>query len=568
MPRRCPHSPGSSSEGACWHAAGDAAIAARVQYGQGTVAVVGLDPATPWLLETAGGGANPFWAGVFTSTAAPLEPLRSTDEGFISDALANIPAVQLPPFDLLVLLLVGYVVAVGPLNYLVLRRRDRREWAWLTMPATILVFAIGAYGIGVFMKGGDAVVNQLAVVHGATGTDRGLAQVYVGVYSPSRAEFDVRVGGDALLSVPTATSQFGGFQPSDVPDRPVDALLGDPATLRRYGIGFGSLRAFRAQASMATPLIAADLRLNADALQGTVTNSSDVTLSDVSLVYGNSIQVLGEMGPGASVPVDLTTRSNVGFDLIWERLYPQTSADDPATLRRLAARRALLQHLSGGWEADFRGSSTNSLFATGPVVLAWQSGATLDVDLGSPAEQVGERVYVLRTRAEVSGPVVFSGGLLQHAGVDFDGLDAGESGGLFVLTRGTIAADYWPLGFDGSFAVSRLSLRMSSGPAGEPSVTADDLAPLPAEEQPDSDDPLASNPEPGSANGLPRLQLFDRGSGTWVEFEPLTSSRSYDIPDPVRYVDGTGAIHVRFVVRDLDDYVEFALGVRLEGTVE
>ena len=41
----------------------------------------------------------------------------------------------------LLLLLFGYIALIGPINYLVLRRLDRREWAWITMPILIVGFA-------------------------------------------------------------------------------------------------------------------------------------------------------------------------------------------------------------------------------------------------------------------------------------------------------------------------------------------------------------------------------------------------------------------------------------------
>ena len=47
------------------------------------------------------------------------------------------------------MLLGAYILLIGPINYLVLRRLDRREWAWVTMPVLIVVFAVGAYGFGI-----------------------------------------------------------------------------------------------------------------------------------------------------------------------------------------------------------------------------------------------------------------------------------------------------------------------------------------------------------------------------------------------------------------------------------
>ena len=57
------------------------------------------------------------------------------------------------------------------------------------MPALIVVFAVGAYGIGSFLRGSDVIVNEVAIVRGAPGATEGTAQAYIGVFSPSRGTY-------------------------------------------------------------------------------------------------------------------------------------------------------------------------------------------------------------------------------------------------------------------------------------------------------------------------------------------------------------------------------------------
>ena len=69
------------------------------------------------------------------------------------------------------------------------------------MPALIGVFAVGAYGYGAVLRGSDVLVNEVALVRGSPGATDGTAQVYIGVFSPSRGTYQVHVPGGALLSV-------------------------------------------------------------------------------------------------------------------------------------------------------------------------------------------------------------------------------------------------------------------------------------------------------------------------------------------------------------------------------
>lgn len=547
---------GTLEQGVAIATSADDAYAAQVPVGRGSVALVGLNPATAWLAGSAAEAA--LWSRILP-TENPAPRTTSVSDSYIVDALGTLPAVQLPPFEQLFAIIAAYVVTIGPLNYLVLRRRDRREWGWLTMPAIIGLFAIGAYAFGVVLRGSSVVVNELAIVNGSVGADRGSATVYVGVYSPTRSSFDVRVGGNVLLSAPTQQAEFDG------PRRDagaVEVLLGDPAVLRGYDVGFGVQRAFRSESAASVPRVDADLELSGDAVQGTLTNSSAESLSDVSIVWGNGIQRLGDIAPGASVAVSVAPLSAFNESIGW-RMYPFNDRADTAQERSIAARRAIVTHLDGGWNAGFDMSA--SAFSSGPVVLAWASGPTLDIDVGTSADRVGERLYLLPARVRITGPVVFSGGLLQRSAADIDAIEGFEEGGSYILTRGTIATELRPAGLDGVFEPTDLLVRVGSSSTRAASE-GDTLAPLPAAEQPDSESPLTSDPRPDAMATMPHLQLYDRVAETWLEFEPVTSSRTYRIAFPERFVDESGAVRVRFVVRN-SQYAQFTFDARLEGNV-
>lgn len=542
---------------------GGSVIAARTPLGRGTVVLVGVDLGLSWLAGTP--TASAFWGRLLPSSSH-TDPFANADESYLVNALGNLPAVQLPRFNDLLLLIVGYLVVIGPLNYLLLKRRDRREWAWITMPLTMVAFAVAIFGLGALLRGADVIVNELAVVHGAAGSDRGLARVQVGVFSPTRQSFDIKVGGGVLLSAPAAPNRFPGDRQQE---QPVDIVMGDTATLRSYGVGYGSLRAFRAEVLTWSPKVDTALSVVDGGLSGTVTNSSGVPLEDVSVVYGDGVEILGDMAAGESKPVNLSSR--IGDDLV-QTLLPYQSETDPDRVRALAARRAIVQHLVGGfmWE-DFGGPApfqTANVFQGGPVVLAWLSGSTLDIDVGTEAERVGERLYLLPASAGIRGPVVFNGALIRHSTVSIDAIEGFEIGdGTFSLNRGTLTVEYRPVGFDGAFEPSLLLLRVGRTNVAQLSG-GEPLVPLPDEDQPDQDQPLASDPRPGIGITVPRLQLFERALGAWVEFEPVTSSRTYRVDGPERYLDGAGVFLVRFVSRDSAEYVEFALSAELEGTVE
>ena len=122
------------------------------------------------------------------------------DDSQLLNAVNTLPSLALPPIGGLLILLAGYILLVGPINYFVLRRIDRREWAWVTMPLLVVGFAAAAYLYGNTLRGGQVIINSVAIVRGAPDTTEASARAYVGVFSPTRATYQLEIPGGALLS--------------------------------------------------------------------------------------------------------------------------------------------------------------------------------------------------------------------------------------------------------------------------------------------------------------------------------------------------------------------------------
>lgn len=592
---------GTLDQGTVLARSGDDVIAAETGYGRGSVTLVGFDPAEQWIAE--GSASDVLWHRLLPQTSGPaLNPLAVTDDSQIVYALQNLPSIDLPPIEQLFVLLGAYIALIGPINYLILRRLDKREWAWVTIPALVVVFAVGSYGLGATLKGSDVIVNQITVVRAAQGTGRGIGQAYIGIYSPSRRSFDVRIPGGALLSNPASQAQFGQAE------TPLDVLFGESTSrLRNFEVGFGVLRGFRAEAPADAPQVDADLRLSSGKLTGTVTNRSDMALENVAVLFSGGAAVLPTLEAGQSREIDLDVSSSnpfMGFGLS-EMIFGSTFPRDQAQARTVTTRRAVLDQL-------FPWGSAGT--ADSPLLLAWHKGAVLDVDLvGDVPNRVGEGLYMIPLGLTLDPQQVFSDQMIRRTIVETDTDEGWNDGGGFYLSRGTMTVEARPARFDGSFEVGSLEIALTQGDVRPLRGTGEVLQPLPADQQPAQGDPLAGpaqgptgSPQPGASRApdcfqppcddvvivgpggkppigedpavgrpfdtLPDFQLFDRTIQKWVEFPHPDASKSYVIADPQRYVDEGGAVLFRFINRSEpaefgEDQSYFQLLIRLEGVI-
>jgi hypothetical protein len=589
---------GALDHGTALARVGNDVIAADASYGRGTVTLLGFNPAEQWIADS--DGSEGLWHRLLPqSSTQALNPLAITDDSQIVYALQNLPSVDLPPIEQLFVLLVAYIALIGPVNYLVLRRLDKREWAWVTIPALVVVFAVGSYGLGATLKGSDVIVNQITVVRAAQGTGRGIGQAYIGIYSPSRRTFDVRIPGGALLSNPSSQAQSGQAE------TPLDVVFGQSSSrLRNFEVGFGVLRGFRAEAPADSPRVDADLVLKNGRLQGTVTNRSDTTLENVAVLFSGGAAVLPTLDAGQSKEIDLDVTSNAFMNFgLSDMIFGSTFPRDSAQARTVTTRRAVIDQLFP-WGSL---GSTDS-----PLLLAWRKGPVLDVDLaGDTPNRVGEGLFMIPLGVTLDAQQVFGDQMMRRTIVGTTATNGwGDVSGMY-LSRGTMTVETRPSRFDGAFHVASLEIAITQGDTRVLGGNGTELQPLPADQQPDQDDPVdgvqpqpspapgaTATPEPsvdpnGSGNGdpqppcckpgapppidgqfdnLPDFQLFDRTSQKWVEFPHPNMALSYLIPDPERYVDEGGAVLFRFINRSDagqfgEDQFYFQLLMRLDGTI-
>ena len=517
---------------------GDRVVAGERAYGSGSVTLLGFDPTVGWLGESDAGEA--LWRRVLPArgTGGPVVG----DDSQIVSAVSQLPSLALPPIGGLVALLGAYILLIGPINYIVLRRLDRREWAWLTMPVLIAAFAAGSYGFGSLLRGSELIVNEVAIVRGAPGATDGTAQVYLGVFSPSRGTYQLRVPGGALLSAPVSGDFFGGQTNA----AQLDILQGDPARIRDLGVGFGSLRTVRAETPVQVPLVEADLRLEAGRLTGTVTNRSQQALLKPAVVLGGTVATLDDLAPGATAEVNVALAPfQFGVQLSDKIVGPVFFGDGRELgedAARLYARHTIVDQLT--YDPNF--GFTGQLPAEGPVVLAWADGSLLDVEIeGQQPRRTGNVLYFLPTDLAVSGEVTFRTDLLRSTVVDTDAAFFSKDPYSINMGQGTADIAYRPVAFDGELRPTELVLGLNFGDPGF-AVEPKPIEPLP--EVPPPCDPEVDPQSCMDMDGLPEVELFDLTTSAWVRLPSLDGGSRYSVAQPERYIDAaTGTVLVRFV---------------------
>jgi hypothetical protein len=255
--------------------------------------------------------------------------------GQLRSALDQFTGVRVVPFALVALLVIGYILLIGPGDYFFLRKVLRRmELTWVTFPLIVLGVSAGAWWLATWLKGDQLRLNQvdLVDVDVASGGVRGTS--WMNIFSPRMETYDLSLHGrlpdgqaadDAHSTVAWlgvtgeglggmrrgrggsgAGMSLGGGQYAFSPA--LDKMLGVP-------IQVWSTKSFTSRWWAASPQapLKSDLGDADRQLVGTITNTLGVPLSFCRVVYGSRsndywVYSLGEMAPGQTVEIGTTTR--------------------------------------------------------------------------------------------------------------------------------------------------------------------------------------------------------------------------------------------------------------------
>jgi hypothetical protein len=269
-------------------------ILVRRQHGLGRIDFLALDPALEPLRS---------WDGILDLYRAifyPLAALPTWSSGVINwdaarGAASTLPNLTLPSTLSITCFLGAYVLILGPLNYLILRRVKKREWGWLTIPAIVLLFSFAAILFGSLSRGNRPVLNRMAIIQAWPDTGQAAMSGVVGIYSPRPASVDVLVGEGSLVHTLPSTS---GVDSLDTTIQ-IDSAGQSIPDLR---LSAGETIPLVFAGSLPSPAISSDLVLEIGSsgvvLRGSVINDSPLTFTDAALLYPGGSLAIGVFTPG------------------------------------------------------------------------------------------------------------------------------------------------------------------------------------------------------------------------------------------------------------------------------
>jgi uncharacterized membrane protein YhaH (DUF805 family) len=393
--------------------------------GQGTICYLAFDPTLEPVVSWPGTGA--LWKGLLLRALGDQLVVPGSSPGFggamrfnsyrgsIYSLLQAFLPNTFPSIMFILILLLSYILVLGPIRFLIVRQLKRRDWSWRITLITVLVFSLLSYGLALQQKGTAVLSDTASIMQlGRPGTAGGAnssvhTTTYLGLFVPSQGNFQVHMDGNNLVQPSNNQFQYYPGQTSQL-----TTITASPhgTDVNLQGVNIWTFHTVVSeQDSSVHGGIISQLTLKDGTLTGTVTNTLPYALSDVYVLINNSYTSVGPLLAEQTKQVNLAFDSSTNGSSIplGEQIASRNGQDtgpyiNASQLHNEQQRHlAMLVALSGEYLGYYCGPS-GPCFQYGPAVPIYK-GATLGraVPIVSGAGAGNSVVYS-------SGGVFLSGG--------------------------------------------------------------------------------------------------------------------------------------------------------------
>jgi hypothetical protein len=269
---------------------------------------------------------NPNWGG--------------TSVDSIFGALIDSRQIKKLPVTWLLLLLVVYLVVIGPFDQWWLKKINKQMLTWITFPSYVVLFSLLIYFIGYKLRAGETEWNELNIVDVLPRGDKVdlRGETYVSIYSSGNATYPISgQQGHAALRPEAADMHNGGGRN----DRLKIVQHGNTYKAEVFvPVWTSLLYTSEWYKTNDTPFLASVTR-SGNGFQLEIENYLNRPLSELRVVAGQSIFEVGDIAANAKkvIPLEPTKGANVRQFVRENGTYYQ---------RAVETRRQVLGDTSGG----------------------------------------------------------------------------------------------------------------------------------------------------------------------------------------------------------------------------
>lgn len=285
-------------------------LAGRMPIGSGTLTQtsfsLGDDPvaaqeAYPAVLQT-------FFKAPMANQATmnhgqPVKEIISYEIGSVNELFESFQVSKI----LIISIILIYILLIVPVLYMVLKKKDKREYAWFIIPLAAVLVSIGLFAVGAKDRIANPQIQQTGFF--IADTSGGLNGYYMNTLLSNR-------GGDYQFTAPTSTTMTYSRNEEFMQQSPQKAAIVEPLAkgnsltvrdMRYWSVGSVIGESYIEDTGNFDIQLAVENRN----VTGSVQNNFPFALEEVSIWTGTRLIALGDLAPGEQLAVNAKIQSDL-----------------------------------------------------------------------------------------------------------------------------------------------------------------------------------------------------------------------------------------------------------------
>lgn len=375
-------------------------------YGQGSVQYAAYDlamePVSSWA------GHPDAWASILRNNLPMMGAQNGMYYNSLMDSLNYVleyfPSLKMPSFTLLLWMLIIYAIVVAPLLYYILKKADKREWAWFLIPIIAVIASGSVYVVGSSDKTRElAHTINLIELNGQGDAVKSTASAF---FTPRSGNYALEFPENTYLRTGQSQNRFGGMGEN----KNFVRVEQESTTLELRDMSQWSLAKVWVdnQGTEEMGRLGMDLKLDPKGeLNGKVTNDTINDLAEVVLVVGGKAYKLGDIkkGEAAAVPQDPKQIIKFTGGDLSGMLYPYSQNDPKQRERDILSQYGYSNRMVNrdayilGWSKDhltnytLKGAEVDSdqlNFWIQPVEMDWGLNGEINIPYGFLSPEISQ----------------------------------------------------------------------------------------------------------------------------------------------------------------------------------
>lgn len=204
---------------------------------------------------------------------------------------------------LMIGIVVFYMIIIVPLLYIILKRKDKREYAWGIIPLTAIIASLAIFGYGAKDRIARPQVQQSSFLQ--VNEDKSLQGYYAeSILSNKGGDFTFEAPNTTTMVAKRGTNSLTG-QTANVHENAIMEKHATKSELIFRDVGYWSVSSLFGETQLQdVGNFNVDLTVDSSKIHGTVQSNFPFGLKDVSIWSGSKLYKLGDMAAGDKIEIN------------------------------------------------------------------------------------------------------------------------------------------------------------------------------------------------------------------------------------------------------------------------